>query len=173
MEKPGLLVLLQADHLSGEEIGYLVERLLAWGGHVTQILQTQTKKQRPAQLLLVDLEPEKERELARGLAQEFGISGYQRIETVHCHAPTHCQRRPVRVHCGQRTLEQDLTVKLIGSVEAPLLVRAEHESLVDLCAGIRQRLGVEVSLPRLRRYLQTRMISGEPLELCLQASGEW
>ena len=31
MERPGALFLFQIDHLSGEEVGYLVEQLYGWG----------------------------------------------------------------------------------------------------------------------------------------------
>lgn len=164
-ERSGCLLLLQIDHLSGEEIGDLVETLYAWGAGNVQVLSTVTKKNRLGHLALVDAGAGQEEALACRLARHYGINGYHRIETIHCCERVACQTRPLVVACGGASLEMDLPVKLVGDETSPLSVRAEYEGLQELRRRLVRAFGVEPSRTHLRLRIDGLLAAGRPLRL--------
>ena len=57
MEKEGILLITQIDHLTGEDIGWALEALDVPGIRNRNVIPTLTKKGRMGHLLLLDLEP--------------------------------------------------------------------------------------------------------------------
>lgn len=167
MERPGCLLLLQIDHLSGEELGHLVETLYAWGAGSVQILPTVTKKNRPGHLALVDTGRADEKTLAQGLTRSFGITGYHRLETVHCCQPVASRSHPVVVRCGGEVLRADIPIKVVGDLGSPLAARVEYEGLRELNRLLDQRFGVGLPLRDLKTRIETLLAAGSPLELDL------
>jgi uncharacterized protein (DUF111 family) len=165
MEEKGRLYLLKFDHLSGEEVGYLVETLYERGAYDVQVVSSMTKKDRPSYLVLVDTSMLDENLLE--LTRKFGISGYHRIETVHLFNAVMHETRQFIFHYKGQTLKVDLRVKAIEDPSAPLSARFEYDELVDLCDRIRQAFGVEPGLPGLRRLIESCLVRGEPLEVNL------
>ncbi|MBN2027182.1 MAG: DUF111 family protein [Actinobacteria bacterium] len=160
MEEKGCLYLLKFDHLSGEEVGCLVEMLYDRGAHDVQVLPSMTKKSRPGCIVLVDADMPAENMLA--LARQFGISGFHRVETVHLFEQASYQTLPLTLRYKGRSLDVEMRVKVIDAPSALTPVRPEYDDLVDLCKRIRDTLGVETGLPRLRRLIESRLEAGEP-----------
>ena len=48
MKNNGLLILAQADHLTGEKLGFATERIMIWGANNVYAFPGTTKKNRPA-----------------------------------------------------------------------------------------------------------------------------
>ena len=167
MEKPGTLFLFQIDHLSGEEVGYLVEQLYGWGAKNVNVISTLTKKNRPGHLVLVDPGRMDTEGLPEKMARMFGTCGCHRFETSHLCLCTGCQTVSLTVRCGERLLDEELEIKVIGERDSPLSRRPEYDGLVSLCRRLEQALGLPVSLPKLRRSVETGLENGDPLEIHL------
>jgi uncharacterized protein (DUF111 family) len=165
MERSGCLLLMQIDHLSGEEIGHLVETLYAWGAGNVQILSTVTKKNRLGHLALVDAGAGQQEDLARKLVLHYGITGYHRIETVHYCERVNPETRPLVVACGEATLKMDLPVMVVGDGSSALFVRAEYEGLRELGQRLVRAFGVEPSRVRLKLRIDALLAAGKPLQL--------
>ena len=79
MKNNGLLILAQADHLTGEELGFAIERIMVWGANNVYAFPGTTKKNRPGCLLLIDINPAKESKWIKLMAEELPfmvITGY-------------------------------------------------------------------------------------------------
>ena len=68
----GILVMVQIDHLSGELLGGLSDRLIEKGAQNVQMIPTLSKKSRPAYLLLIDTSQERLPDLEEFLVLELG-----------------------------------------------------------------------------------------------------
>jgi len=159
MTADGLLLLLQIDHLSGEEIGALIDGLYGRGARSAQVVPSLTKKGRPGHLALVDASGLDEAALAGWLARAWGISGFHRLPTAHVHHPTASRRVRVRLRAGEREVVGEAAVKVIGDPERPLFARAEHDAIAALTRLAAEALGVEAPLA-IRRGLAERLRGG-------------
>ena len=88
MEKDGTILMVQLDHLSGEDLGWALEALDYPGIRNRNLIPTFTKKGRMGYLLLLDIEPEAESNIGSYLLNSFTTHGYHRIETRHVHRST-------------------------------------------------------------------------------------
>jgi uncharacterized protein (DUF111 family) len=167
MEKRGTLFLFQIDHLSGEEVGCLVEQLYDWGAKNVNVISTLTKKNRPGHLILVDAGCMDTEELPEKMARLFGTCGCHRFDTSHLCLGTACKKVSIRVRCGDRLLDEELEVKVIGEKEKHLSKRPEYDGLVKLCRSLEQSLGFAISLPQLRRSVEKGLQDGDSLEIHL------
>lgn len=165
MERPGCLLLLQIDHLSGEEIGQMIDSLYEWGASNVHVLATGTKKNRLGHLALVDASSSDETVLGRDLARHFGISGYHRLETVHCHNQVSSRKTPLVVRCKGKQVEMDILVKVVGNRVSPLFVRVEYEGLQEISQQLKKHFGVDASLTNLRLRIDALLSAGKGLEL--------
>ena len=84
-ETPGRLILGQVDHLSGEEVGGLIEALQEAGVSGLQVSPTVTKKNRPGQIVLIDLGRGEHTDRATEILAAYGLGGFHLIETRHFH----------------------------------------------------------------------------------------
>ena len=76
---------------------------MSLGARNVQLLSSVTKKGRPGNVLLIDLEAEREAEVAAYLAVELGAWGYQLLEASHRHFEMVLRERTVTVVCGVRS----------------------------------------------------------------------
>ena len=128
-------------------------------------MATGTKKNRLGHLALVDASASDETALGRDLARHFGISGYHRLESVHCHNEVSSQKSSLVVRCKGEQVEMDIPVKVVGHRASPLFVRVEHESLREISQQLRKRFGVDASLTDLRLRMDALLAAGKELEL--------
>ncbi len=163
MEKKSQLIVTHVDHLSGEVLGFAVERLMALGARNVQLCPTLTKKNRPGHMLLIDGGVDREEALARFLITELKITGYHRIDTTHVFHETTVQKRQVIIRAGTDTASVDCAIKLVGDPKKPLTLSVEHDSLVRVQNHLREHCHVQISLVDLRRRIEARALesSGE------------
>jgi uncharacterized protein (DUF111 family) len=165
IQEKGYLYLLKCDHLSGEEVGHLVDMLYVQGAHDVQVVSSLTKKDRPGCLVLVDCGMLDD--TVFNLARQFGISGCHRVETVHLVEPVSSKTQPFTFRCKGRSLQVDLPIKVVDDPAAPLSMRLEYDSLVDILDRIGQAFGVEPGIAWLSTLIESRLIVGGPYQVDL------
>jgi uncharacterized protein (DUF111 family) len=121
-----MLILVQVDDRSGEVLGHALEELMRLGARNVQLLGSVTKKGRPGNVLLVDLEAEAEPAIAAYLAAELGAWGYQILEAQHRHFDTVLRARAVTVACGARARTFTMPCKFFYDGDRLLRVKVER-----------------------------------------------
>ena len=167
MKNNGLLILAQADHLTGEELGFAIERIMVWGANNVYAFPGTTKKNRPGCLLLIDINPAKESKWIKLLAEELAIYGYHRILTSHYCSRCQVQTKNVVIQKGAVSLKTQVSFKSMTNGKGHC--RIEHADLVRIKELLQQKLKFNVALITLRGYLESQYhlnLKG-PIEICL------
>lgn len=157
MEKRSRIIIAQVDHLSGEVLGFAIEKIMACGARNVQLIPTITKKNRPGSLVIIDTDETCEGEVARFLVQELKITGYHRIEASHVFQRVAFESRTLRVSTNGRCATFNCEIKVIGGPSAPLAMDIEHDCLVAVREAIEKDLGCLVSLSDLRMMIESRL----------------
>jgi len=157
MEHPGTLILAQADHLTGEEIGFAIDQIMSEGANNVYYFPGITKRGRTGCVLLVDINPDEERKWSRLLAEHLGIYGYHRIQTAHYCLQSQLQSHKVIVRKGDNSLETDVRFK--GTEGDNFVGRVEHVDAVRLCKQIQRELDVTIPLATIKTHLQSALQS--------------
>ncbi|MHC4241359.1 MAG: nickel insertion protein [Planctomycetota bacterium] len=168
MEKEGILLITQIDHLTGEDIGWALEALDVPGIRNRNLISTLTKKGRMGHLLLLDLEPEAEADVGALLFEVFGTHGYHRIQTHHVYKETVIEEISLIVQAGVKSLQEKIRVKRKkGHESGPFFI--ESDSLYILQKRIHEELGVSVSPLELRRQIEViaEKSTKEPFKIAL------
>jgi len=153
MEKEGILLITQIDHLTGEDIGWALEALDVPGIRNRNLIPTLTKKGRMGNLLLLDVEPDAEADVGRLLFEAFCTHGYHRIQTQHVYQETVIREISLIVQRGVRSLQENVRVKRKTEQESgPYLI--ESDDLFILQKRIHAELDVTVSPLELRRQIE-------------------
>lgn len=155
--KPGSLVLVQVDHLSGEMLGEIWKQLSSKGAKNVQFLSALTKKGRPGYLLLVDIPPERMSELEDFLVFDLGVSGWHRLLSEHVHVVTEVVSRKLVFRTPNGSLQLKVAGKRIKN--SSLSIRPEHDGCVQIQTRLRQEGGLEVPLRELERLICEAMNS--------------
>lgn len=163
--KPGLLFLVQVDHIPGEIMGSAVEFLYEAGAENVQVIPTVTKKNRPGQIFLIDAKPE-EAELIEGIIRkELGATGWHRLETNHRRLPVQIIGRDFRVEMTPTYFDFHAEGKVVdGDL---LTVRPEHRSCVNLRSEISARFGRTLSLGQVSSLLTKAFLNPEEGKIIL------
>jgi uncharacterized protein (DUF111 family) len=154
MDKKGLLIITQLDHLSGEEIGWALESLSVPGVRNRNLIPTLTKKGRMGFLLVVDIDPEAEPEVGRLLMELFGTHGYHRVSTRHVHRRTVIERMEITVQEGEKSLRFTGRLKK-SSTGKGVTYTLESDDLFELQKRIREEWGTSVKPVELRRRIES------------------
>jgi uncharacterized protein (DUF111 family) len=133
-----MLLMVQIDDRSGEVLGHALEELTAMGVRNVQLLSSHTKKGRPGRVLLVDLEPELEPEVAVYLAAELGAWGYHILAAEHRHFDVETRDRAVTVACGARRSTFTMTGKFFSREGRLLRVKVERDDVEAVQAFVRE-----------------------------------
>jgi len=157
MEKKSQIILAQVDHLSGEVLGFAVEKIMASGALNVQLIPTITKKNRPGSIMIIDTDEAGEEAVSRFLAQELKITGYHRIETSHVFQRVTFGSRNLRVSRNGHSATFRCEVKIIGEPSGPLARHIEHDSLVLVGEAIARDLDYRISLNDLRAMIETKL----------------
>lgn len=132
--------LVQADHLSGETLGVVIQKLFDLGAMNVQVIPTITKKNRPGHLIFIDVNrPSAERGIEKYLFRELGIFGYHVMPTQHVCETTRLVEQTVHVKHGGDTATFKIFLKVVGEVEGDCYPRVEHDNVVDLQQEIERR----------------------------------
>jgi uncharacterized protein (DUF111 family) len=155
----GILVMVQIDHLSGELLGGLSDRLIEKGAQNVQMIPTLSKKSRPAYLLLIDTSQEHLPDLEEFLVVELGVTGWHRIPTEHIRIATQAVSCTMVFPTQTNLLEIEVYGKRIE--QACAYVRPEH----DVCRRVQKRLsaehGVDIPLHEVERLVEQALNSGK------------
>lgn len=173
----GKVILAQVDHVSGETLGFALDRLFELGAKNVQLLQSMTKKNRPGYLLFIDLPPDKLEPIAFFLAKELGIWGYHLMETEHVHFEITMHKRRLRLlEDSSNRGEMTFNVKYIADKGSLLSIKIEHDFLVDLQKKL-EAMGYFFSTRTLRATLEAMLWSApsaeEIISLKLKELQQW
>ena len=156
MEKDGLLLIAQADHLTGEEIGWALQVLSIPGVRNRNLIPTLTKKGRMGYILLVDVDANAEPEVARVLLESFAIYGYHRLQTRHVHRQVVIREMSIEIHCEEKSIKDKVRMKgLAEQNSGPYFV--ESDDLFSLQGRIQEELGITVPPKDLRRQIEAQV----------------
>jgi uncharacterized protein (DUF111 family) len=153
MEHPGMLILAQADHLTGEEIGFAIDQIMSEGANNVYYFPGITKNGRPGCVLLIDINKDEEGKWSRLLAEHLGIFGFHRIQTTHYCAGCHVQSRTVTIRKRQNALEAEVRFK--GMEGGSASARVEHVDAARLCKQARHELDTTIPLATMKARLQS------------------
>ncbi len=167
----GKLVLVQLDHVSGETMGFAINRLSELGAKNVQLLQSITKKNRPGYVLLIDLPADKLSMVSLFLAQELGIWGYHVMDSEHVHFDISFRQKKLFLKgSGFNEEEMPFKVKYISDQGRLVSITVEHDFLVNLHRFLQER-GCSLPISGLRSSLEAKLWSesgdGEVIELDL------
>ena len=154
MQKDSRLLLVQVDHVSGEVLGFAVERIMQLGAHNVQLLPTVTKKNRPGNIIIIDSGSEREEAIALFLAQELKVSGYHRINTEHVFHKVSFREKTLVLSENGRLHETRCRFKVMGELESPVAVDVEHDFLVGLQRELSEGWERYFSLEELRSKVE-------------------
>jgi uncharacterized protein (DUF111 family) len=157
--KPGSLVLVQVDHLSGEMLGEIWEQLSSKGAKNVQFLSTLTKKGRPGYLLLIDISPERMSELEDFLVSDLGVCGWHRLLSEHVHVGTEVVSHELIFRTPNGRLQMKVAGKRIKN--SSVSVRPEHDGCILVQTKLREEGGLEVPLREIERIICEAMNSLE------------
>ena len=168
MESNAQLLVIHIDVLPGEaEIGDVIRHLYEWKALHVQVMTTVTRQNRTGYTVLVEIDAGDEWYLARGLAQEYGIARYHRLETVLRYQPMAQSKRPIVATYHEKQLGLTVRFELIGTEREPLYVRVQDEDLKTVHDRVAQEFDLDVAAEDLRKRLETVLMreDGFVLEL--------
>lgn len=123
--KNGLLIVVQVDHLSGEDLGDVIDRFYEAGAKNVQVVSSITKKNRPAYMIFIDLPLAAEEKVENIIVNELHSSGWHRIETCHRHTNVSVVEKQIRVTVGKESFMAFVHGKVIN--DDYVNVRPEYE----------------------------------------------
>ena len=159
MEHPGTLILAQADHLTGEEIGFAIEQIMSEGANNVYYFPGITKRGRAGCMLLIDINQDEEHKWSRLLAEHLGVYGFHRIQTMHFCSQPRVQLRKVVIRKGNNMLTSEIGYKCADG--EPLRGRVEHADAVKLCKQVQRELDVVIPLATMKTHLQSAFHANE------------
>jgi uncharacterized protein (DUF111 family) len=157
MQKKSKLIFAQIDHISGDVLGFAIERLMELGANNVQLIPTITKKNRPGNILIIDVDDQNEEVMAEFLAKELNVSGYHRINTNHIFHSVSFVEKTLNIRINEVNEKLQCKIKLVGDSARPLSVNIEHDVLVKVQKFINAKLSYYVSLKELRRIIESRL----------------
>ena len=168
MESNAKVLIIYVDALNeGAEVGDLIRHLYEWKALHVQVLSTVTRQNRTGYTVMVEVEDDDEWRLAKGLAQEYGIAWYHRLETVLRYQPMSQSKRPLVATYHKKQLGMTVAFELIGTEREPLYVRVAEADLKTLHDRVAQEFGLDLAEGTLRERLETLLMreDGFVLEL--------
>ena len=141
-------------------MGGFIEALQEAGVNSLQVSPTVTKKNRPGQIILIDLGREGRPAPATDVLAAYGLSGFHLIETRHFHLPhSKTSARVVVCHNGSK-IKAEVGVKRLCQTNKPESIRIEYDDLKHLSRRIEQELEIPIAPPDLNRQLMAQLSRG-------------
>jgi len=163
MEKKAKLIFAQVDHVSGEILGYAVEKLMEIGANNVQLIPSITKKNRPGNVMMIDIDASREKAISVFLAKELQVSGYHRIHTDHLFHEISFVKKTLHIQCHGNEESFPCELKMIGDPTNPLSVDIEHNFLVHVQRVLKEKWDSSLSLMELKNMIQSRMSESEDI----------
>ncbi|WP_413874587.1 nickel insertion protein [Albidovulum sp.] len=156
-----LLLMAQVDDASGELLGEVLRQLAEMGAKNVQLLSSLAKKGRPGHVLLIDILAEQEAEVAALLAGELGVWGYRVLHSDHKHFGIERHDTVLAVDTGAGVESFPIRLKRILNGGQFLRVKAEHDEMAGICAGLRAK-GCSASIAVLKAKVEVAVGSAIP-----------
>lgn len=149
-KKDGNLLYVQADHVTGELLGSVIEYLYEAGACNVQVIPTVTKKNRPGYIFLIDVKSGSLEKVEQVLIRELSVTGWHRIHTEHCHLAVDYLKKQVEFRMGQDRFCMEVEGKKTCGIAETL--RPEHRSCAELKEILRSR-GKDPALETCKKIL--------------------
>lgn len=156
--KEGLLFIIQADHLCGEDIGEIIGSFYTAGAKNVQVISAVTKKNRPSYMIFVDAAPGKAEEIEKVIVRELRSSGWHRIETCHRHTNVSVEEKQIRIITDAGTYDVTVRGKVID--DDLKNVRPEFDDCRDIKEMLKANEDAEISVMEIRQALAEAFGSG-------------
>jgi uncharacterized protein (DUF111 family) len=166
-ETAGRMILAQIDHLSGEELGALVEELYRIGLPGVQLSPSLTKKNRLGQIGLIDLGNDHGLTQTALILASFGIYGFHVVDTRHVHLAPTSDRAKVTIWSAGKSVQTDVGIKRLALPDQPEVIRVEFDDLVMLSQQIKTDLKLTLAPSELGRRLGSSLASDNKAVLYL------
>jgi uncharacterized protein (DUF111 family) len=153
MEKDGLLILVQVDHISAEDLSWVMEALCIPGVRNRHILPTFTKKGRVGHLLLLDIDPRCEADISRFIVEVIGSYGYHRIESRHVFQPATIEERELVIRNSEKEFSCRVRLKKREGDNTNCFA-IESDDLYAIVKRIRDEMNCIMSPMKLRRKIE-------------------
>ncbi len=153
MKRGGLLILAQADHLTGEELGFAVDEIMDRGAENVYIFPGITKKNRTGCVLLIDIEPGQQEEWSLFLAEHFAIYGFHEIMTSHYCSCARARSVSLEVRQGGDSFRTEVCFKM--PKEGKGNARVEYGDLLRIHEQVKKSFEINLPLTRLRILLES------------------
>jgi uncharacterized protein (DUF111 family) len=157
MQKKSKLIFAQIDHISGDVLGFAMEKVMDLGAKNVQLIPTITKKNRPGNIMIIDVDDQNEEVMAEFLAKELGVSGYHQINTNHIFHSVSFVEKTLKFKMNGANEKLQCEIKLIGGSSKPLSINIEHDVLVKIQKRLNKKLNYYVSLKELRTIIESRL----------------
>jgi len=160
-KKPSSIWIVQADHLSGESLGSVIETLLDLGAKNAHIIPTITKKNRPGHIIFIDItNASSQEEIERYLVEDLGIYGHHRIITEHHYEVTRVIERPVTVKTPDGEINLSVKLKTMCSAAEGGFPRIEYDSLVAVQRELKSACGAAMSMREITSVVESSVRQG-------------
>lgn len=162
--KDGTLFFVQIDHLTGELLGHIIDCFYEAGAKNVQIVNSITKKNRPAYLLFIDGTKADAAKIEQIIVDECGSSGWHRIETCHRHTRVSILTKEIKVRTEKSVYDFTIRGKVID--EDIKNIRPEYDDCVKLKEMLREKEGTAFPVRQLQMEL-AEVLRSEKEELAL------
>lgn len=142
-EKPGCILFVQTDHISGEIIGSAIDDLYKAGAFNVQVLSSVTKKNRPGYLFFIDVAVDYNPKIEAIIINELGATGWHRMESDHRHVGTRVIQHTVVFETPNGAVSLPVNIKVLKDL--PERMRPEHADCLRLREALSQN-GLHLSL---------------------------
>lgn len=149
-----MLLLVNADDLSGEALPHVIEGLLARGAESAHVLPTITKKGRQGYMFFVDAPDTRLDQLGSFLVSELGTIGMRVLETRHIRFEYRFKQVRLVCRVAEEPLQALVRVKEIVDGQGHVVaIKAEHEDL-RAALSLFELTVPRISLPNLKRLAE-------------------
>lgn len=155
-EKKSRLLLAQVDNVTGETLGFAVEKLMELGARNIQVIPAITKKNRPGSILLIDTDLSKEKNISDFLVRELKLSGYHRIDTSHVFQKITFAKKKLCLKVNGEKNFIECEIKITGDPSNPISVGVEHSALVRAQKNLQDKVGALISLSEIESAILSK-----------------
>lgn len=158
-----MLVISQIDNVTGEEVGYAIEKLTEEGVKNVHVIPSLTKKNRPAFIFLIDIEAKEHlQKVEKILLSELGSLGYNIVNTTHVRCETKLKKVKVKLKTPSGTYDFKLGIKIAKYPSGEVISKfVEHSSLLKLQDKIAQVSAERIPLRVLKKIIEYKVSTGE------------
>jgi hypothetical protein len=157
MQKKSKLIFVQIDQIRGDVLGFAIERLMELGAKNVQLMPTITKKSRPGNIMIIDVDDQNEEVVAEFLAKELNVPGYHRIDTQHIFHNISFAKKNLTISASGVILKTSCEIKLMGDPLNPVSVSVEHDFLVGIQKLLLDKSNHYMSLNELRKIIESKL----------------